>query len=134
MFTKALLLGAFAAYAVAQSSVLTFTHVPNPVTDGEPQAILYSTNDTQSPVTIVLRKGNSNNLQTVSTLTTTATGGQYIWTPSKSLADDSDYALEIKQGNQVNYYGPFIVQGANPSAVSAASKSSATSTYAKHHL
>lgn len=129
MFTQAFLISGLAALAAAQSSVLTFTHVPDPVTDGEAQAITYATNDTSSPVTIILRQGQSNNLQTVETLTTSATGGQYIWTPSKSLADGSDYALEIMQGNQVNYFGPFEVQGQSNSAVSSASSaSSAKST------
>jgi hypothetical protein len=96
MFAKALLLGALAALATAQSAVLTFTRVPNPVTDGEPQAITYATNDTTSPVTIILRKGTSKNLQTIATLTTDANGGQFIWTPPPSLPNDNDYALEIR--------------------------------------
>ena len=95
MFAKALLLGALAVFAAAQSNVLTFTRVPNPVTDGQPQAILYATNDTTTPVTIILRKGPSSNLQTVETLTTEATGGQYIWTPKPSIPDGTDYALQI---------------------------------------
>lgn len=48
MFSKAFLVGALAALATAQSSVLTFTRVPNPITDGEPAALIYSTNDTSS--------------------------------------------------------------------------------------
>jgi len=48
MLSQTLLVGAFAAFAAAQSTVLTFTHVPNPVTDGHPQAITYATNDTSS--------------------------------------------------------------------------------------
>lgn len=95
-FAKALLFGALAASAAAQSAVLTFTRVPNPITDGEPQAILYATNDTSTPVTIILRKGNPNDLQTVDVLTNDATNGQYIWTPPKSLPNGYDYALEIR--------------------------------------
>ena len=126
MFTKTLLLaaGALASLVAAQSQVLTFTHVPNPVTDGEPQAITYATNDTTHPVTIILRQGQQRNLDTIETLTTTATGGQYIWTPDKTLPNGNDYALEIKQGTQVNYYGPFIVQGASPAAISSAAQAS----------
>ncbi len=52
-----LLLGIFLAFAVAQSSVLYFTRVPNPITDGEEQVILWSTNDTSTPVTLKLLKG-----------------------------------------------------------------------------
>ena len=128
MFARALLLGAVAALAAAQSQVLTFTDVPNPVTDGEPQAILYSTNDTTNPVMIILRKGQTGNLQTIATLTNQSYGGQYIWTPAASLPNGNDYALEITQGSQINYYGPFIVQGAVPASVSAASQSSMKST------
>ena len=135
MFTKALLLGAFAAFAAAQSEVLQFTHVPNPITDGEPQAITYTTNDTQTPVTIILRKGQIGNLDTIATLTTTATGGQFIWTPPNTLPNDDDYALQIKQGSQTNYYGSFIVQGASPAAISSASaSSSSTMRYAAYHV
>lgn len=96
MFAKALLLGALAALAAAQSQVLFFTRVPNPMTDGEPQAITYSTNDTDTPVEIILQKGNANNLQTVDVLTKNANGGQFIWTPPKSLPNGADYALEIR--------------------------------------
>jgi hypothetical protein len=48
MLYNALLVTAFAALAVAQSAVLTFTHVPSTVTVGQPQAITYATNDTSS--------------------------------------------------------------------------------------
>jgi len=126
MFSKALIATCFAALAAAQSAVLTFTHVPNPITDGQAQAITYTTNDTTTPVTILLRKGASLSLQTVSTLTTSATGGQFIWTPPKSLANGIDYALQITQGSQINYFGPFTIQGADPSAVASASSASAT--------
>jgi hypothetical protein len=67
-----------------------------PVTDGEPQAITYATNDTTTPVEIILRQGPSTNLQTVDVLTRDATGGQFIWTPPKSLPNGADYALEIR--------------------------------------
>ena len=43
---KAIILSGLVALSAAQSSVLTFTHVPNPVTDGQAQAITFSTNDT----------------------------------------------------------------------------------------
>lgn len=45
-FTKAIALGAFAGVVAAQSTVLTFDTVPNPITDGKATAITYSTNDT----------------------------------------------------------------------------------------
>ncbi|WPG97746.1 Hypothetical protein R9X50_00052700 [Acrodontium crateriforme] len=124
MLSKTLLLSALAAFAAAQqnvSTVLTFTHVPNPITDGSAQAITYATNDTTTPVTIILRKGPSGHLNTIATLTEKATNGQFIWTPAKSLPDGSDYALEITQGTQFNYFGPFTVQGQSEEASSSSS-------------
>lgn len=55
MFSKTLIVSAFAALAAAQSSVLTFTKVPNPVTDGQPQALTYATNDTASVSNATMR-------------------------------------------------------------------------------
>jgi len=125
---KALLFSAFAACVAAQSKVLFFTQVPSLITDGDPAAISYSTNDTESPVTIILRQGQSGNLQTIMTLTDSSHNSQYIWTPKKSLPNGSDYALQIEQGTQTNYFGPFTIQGANPAAVSAASANSTMTT------
>lgn len=126
MFCKTLLVGAFAALAAAQSAVLTFTNVPNPITDGEAQAILYATNDTQTPVSIILRQGPSNNLQVIETLTSDSVGGTFIWTPPKTLPNGNDYALEIRQNGQNNYFGPFVVQGASPAAISSSSASASS--------
>merc|ERR1712072_947532 len=101
MFAKAIILAGLSALAAAQSTTLTFTEVPQTVTDGQEQTIRYTTDDNSTAVTILLRKGPSENLQTVSTLTTSATGG--------------DYALEIQQGSENNYFGPFTVQGRDAS-------------------
>lgn len=59
MFAKVLFVGALAALATAQSAVLSFTNVPTPVTVGQQVALTFATNDTASPVTILLRKGVS---------------------------------------------------------------------------
>ena len=67
-------------------------------------------------MSIILRQGPSGNLQDVETLTTDARNGQFIWTPSTSLPNGNNYALQIKQNDQVNYFGPFVVQGASASA------------------
>lgn len=96
-------------------------------------AITYATNDTANPVTIILRKGPGSNLQTISTLTDAATGGQYVWTPSTSLPNADDYALEIQQGSQNNYWGAFALRGGSdgsvtPSAGAYATPSAGTST------
>lgn len=92
---QTLLLGVFAVFTAAQSDVLTFTRVPNPITDGEEAVILWSTNDTQSDVTLTLRQGNPNDLDTVYVITTNGQDGQYIWTPPLWIPNGEDYALEI---------------------------------------
>ena len=53
MFTKTLIASGLAAFATAQSMVLSFTSVPNPVTDGQAQAITYMTNDTATVCLVV---------------------------------------------------------------------------------
>ncbi|SMY19619.1 unnamed protein product [Zymoseptoria tritici ST99CH_1A5] len=140
MFSKTILLSAFAAMAYAQavSEVLYFTRVINPVTAGMQTAITYATNDTTSPVTILLKKGPSGDLKTVSTLTDSATNGQFIWTPSTSLENGVNYALEITQGTQLNYFGPFQIQGATGEGSSSSSSSSSSMgmnppTYGSHN-
>ncbi|GAB7364100.1 hypothetical protein MBLNU230_g4652t1 [Neophaeotheca triangularis] len=110
-FSKALLAGAFAAVAYAQSDILTFTSAPDSVTAGEPQTLEYTTDNLDAPVTITLRQGEADNLQDVTTLTDSATGGSFTWTPSNDLTDGSNYALQITQGSEVNYFGPFSVSG-----------------------
>jgi hypothetical protein len=82
-------------------------------------------------VSIILRQGPSSNLQDVETLTTDATNGQFVWTPSLSLPNGNNYALQIKQGNQVNYFGPFSVQGASSSASMSSSVSASPMPSAK---
>jgi hypothetical protein len=57
MFAKAFVVGALAVLAAAQSSTLSFTRVPNPVTVNQQIAITYATANPNEPVTILLRKG-----------------------------------------------------------------------------
>jgi len=128
-FQSALLaVSALASVALAQSSTLSFTNVPTSVTVGKSYTIEWKTTDTTSPITITLRKGPSGNLQTISTLTSTATGTTYTWIPDKSLADGSDYALQITQGNQINYSGQISLSGGSLSAISSAASASASSS------
>ncbi|KAF1808940.1 hypothetical protein P152DRAFT_176787 [Eremomyces bilateralis CBS 781.70] len=88
-----------------------------------PVTITY-TAPSSAPVTIVLRKGNPGALDTISTLTTSSTGGSFTWTPASDLAPGSDYALEISQGGGApNYSAQFGITGGTGSS----SKSSATS-------
>ena len=68
------------------------------------------------PISITLRQGLAGDLQDVEVLTGDAKDGQFVWTPLTSLPNGNDYALQIKQNDQVNYFGPFVVQGASASA------------------
>merc|ERR1712072_1479247 len=132
MFAKAIILAGLSALAAAQSTTLTFTEVPQTVTDGQEQTIRYTTDDNSTAVTILLRKGPSENLQTVSTLTTSATGGEYLWNPSICLENGDDYALEIQQGSENNYFGPFTVQGRDTSCDNSNSASPSANGTATH--
>ncbi|KAI5370301.1 hypothetical protein Slin15195_G011790 [Septoria linicola] len=130
MFTKAILVGALAALAAAQSTVISFTNaLPAPAQVGIPFELTYATTDASSPITILLRKGASNDLQTVSTLTSAATGGSFEWTPASDLEDGSDYALQIQQGTEVNYLGPFSIEGGSGTGASTSSSSAAPPSY-----
>ena len=66
----------FVALTAAQSDVLFFTRVPNPVTDGEESVLLWSTNDTDSDVTLKLLKGTSEPYNTIYTITDNGQDGQ----------------------------------------------------------
>lgn len=110
----------FATLCLAQSANLAFTSTPSSVTAGTPVVITYTAPELNEAVTITLRKGNPDDLQTISTLTSSATGGNYTWIPLSSLEDASDYALQLEQGDSVNYSGEFSLSGSNPASVSAA--------------
>ncbi|KAK4507920.1 hypothetical protein PRZ48_001655 [Zasmidium cellare] len=128
MFAKLFVAAGLAALAAAQSATLGFTSVPKDITAGQPEAIEYKAADLNSPVTIILRKGASTDLKTISTLTSSATGGKYTWTPSTSLVSGSDYALQITQGSETNYYGPFALAGGAASGSSSSASASVTSS------
>jgi len=62
----------FAVYAVAQSSI-AFTSFPTNVQAGQTYNLTWEGGDSTQPVTILLRQGDPNNLQTVTSLTSTYT-------------------------------------------------------------
>lgn len=76
--------------------------------EGQPIEISYSQAD--GPVTITLKNGPSDNLQTVVVIGRGPAGrGSITWTP-ENLATDT-YALEIVDGRGINYSNPFAYQG-----------------------
>ncbi|GME60845.1 extracellular matrix protein [Neofusicoccum parvum] len=126
------IVGAFAlaSSVVAQTApALGITSAPTSVTAGQTYTIEYAAPVGQ-PVALLLRKGDPNDLQTVATLTDSATGGSYEWSVSQSLESDDDYALEIQQGTSSNYYGPFSLSGGAAASSSASSSSASASASA----
>ncbi|KAI9719134.1 MAG: hypothetical protein M1828_006316 [Chrysothrix sp. TS-e1954] len=123
-FIKTFVVSALVAVASAQLKFTSFP--PSTVQAGSGSySVNYMTAEgmVNTPVTIELRKGKSGNLGTIST--TTAVGGVYVFKPSSSLADGSDYALSITQGSTTNYTPQFAVAGGSASSSSSSSASTA---------
>ena len=88
---------------------------------GQSYTITYSP-ASDIPTTFVLRKGLSTDLDTVGTLTTSATGGSFTWTVSDDLTNGADYALEIRQeGQKPNYSAQFGLTGGETASASVSS-------------
>jgi len=117
-----------AVLASSAFAALTFTSAPSTVAAGQTVTIGYSTDDATTPVQIVLRKGNPADLQTIGTLTAAASGGSYSWTVPADTPSGTDYALEIIQGTNTNYFGPFSVTGGTAPTSSAGSSSTGSVT------
>ncbi|KAI0117331.1 Ser-Thr-rich glycosyl-phosphatidyl-inositol-anchored membrane family-domain-containing protein [Daldinia grandis] len=83
--------------------------------------------DAVGPVSLNLKDGPSDNLKTVSEITSGQTGTSYTWTPSSSLPSGT-YALEINDGTDVNYSEQFEISGGSASSSSASTTASQTST------
>jgi len=112
---------------VAAAAALEINLFPKSVEPGKTYTITYSPAD-NTPTTFILRQGANEDLKNVDTLTTTATGGKFEWTVDDSLPNAKDYALEIKQGDLLNYIGPIGLTGSD--ATSAASSSEVASSTA----
>ena len=104
-----------------------FNDVPKSFEAGKTYTITYSPKD-NTPTTIKLRQGDPNNLSTLATITTTATGGSFQYTVPKDLPNSPSYALEISQANSPpNYTGLIPLTGSTYSAISSSSSASSTS-------
>ncbi|KAL9601399.1 MAG: hypothetical protein Q9219_002575 [cf. Caloplaca sp. 3 TL-2023] len=83
----------------------------------------------QQPVTITLKRGDSNNLQTVSLITGSATGKSFTWNVPRDLPNGDDYALQINQGvDDVNYSGRFTLSGGSTASITSPTAATASST------
>ncbi|KAJ8120424.1 hypothetical protein ONZ43_g2864 [Nemania bipapillata] len=87
--------------------------------------------DAEGPVTLTLKDGSENNLQTVQTITTNASGDSFVWAVDPALVT-GDYAIEIDDGTDMNYSKMFTVDGvaATSSSVSSSATVSSTSSSA----
>ncbi|KAF2836412.1 hypothetical protein M501DRAFT_236858 [Patellaria atrata CBS 101060] len=128
-FTTALAgASALVSLVAAQSLTLQFRGLEGLYTVGVPTTISYVAPDLEDPVTITLRRGESGNLDTIATLTSSATGGSYRWTPDEDLPVGADYALQITQGDEINYSGQFTIAGGPNPSTSTLSSGMTTST------
>lgn len=127
-FIQTLLTGA--ALVATALSQLTIDTYPTSVEAGKTYTVEYSPKD-NTPTTFILRKGLSTNLDTVETLTTSATGGSFSWTVSSKYVDGTDYALEIRrEGQTPNYSGQFPLTGGEGTLSSAISSARASASSA----
>ncbi|PYI18860.1 hypothetical protein BO99DRAFT_158961 [Aspergillus violaceofuscus CBS 115571] len=111
------LVAAFACLAqigIAEAA-LSFTQWPSVIRAGQPTTLNWQT-DSDAPVTVTLRKGNSQNLDTVQTLASNAQGGSFTWIPDSTIENGDDYAFQIQQNGYVNYSGLLQVTGGVPAS------------------
>jgi hypothetical protein len=99
----AIVLGAAALTRLVAAQSLAFTNTTYAATVGQATTVTYTASNLDDAVEIILRKGDSNNLETIATLTDDTTGGTFTWTPFLSLSPGTDYALQINQGDETNY-------------------------------
>ncbi|KAI2636145.1 hypothetical protein GGS21DRAFT_514785 [Xylaria nigripes] len=85
--------------------------------------------DAQGPVTLTLKNGDSTDLQTVSVITSDASGFEFPWSVDPNLPS-GDYALEIEDGSDQNFSTMFHISGTGTTADSAAVASTTASTSA----
>lgn len=126
------MLASSAAFIAAALAVEINEYPTGGVEAGKTYTVTYSPAD-NTPTTFILRKGLSTDLDTVGTLTSTATGGTFSWTVAKDLPNGADYALEIRQsGEAPNYSGQFGLTGgsaAASSSIAASASASSASAY-----
>ncbi|MCJ1408964.1 hypothetical protein MMC19_003041 [Ptychographa xylographoides] len=131
-YLSTILAGAACVVATVAQTVpqIAFTTLPGAtVQAGVPVQLAWSGGDNTSAVTITLKQGMEDNLQTVALITGDATGNNYTWTPSSSIPSGTNYALQISQGNDdVNYSGMFTFTGGASSTSSTSSMSSTSSS------
>lgn len=98
---------------------------------GAPVEIVWNPT-TEGDVTLVLRKGDSNALDTLETIAEDIENtGTYTWTPSDELVASDDYAIEIRWGAADDFesnYSPKFVVDSDVVEVTTTATATATTT------
>lgn len=98
---------------------------------GKPVEIVWNPT-TEGDVTLVLRRGDENALETLDTIAEDIeNSGTYTWTPSDELVASDDYAIEIRWGAADDYesnYSPKFIVDSEVTEVSVTSTATTTST------
>ncbi|KAL2199904.1 Ser-Thr-rich glycosyl-phosphatidyl-inositol-anchored membrane family-domain-containing protein [Corynascus similis CBS 632.67] len=117
--------GAVLAFAAAALALPKFTNSDFTITEGEPFTLKWT--DAEGPVTITLKTGPEENLQTVTVLTSGETGNEFTWTPSD--LPSGTYAFEITDSTEEpNYSVRFPYTGTASSSTSLSSTITSTET------
>jgi len=126
MLFKTLTIAALAAAAWAQGEI-KITGGPSSVVAGKSYTFKFT--GATGPATVILREGASSDLKTISTITESATGGEFTWNVPTSLKTDNDYALQISAaGSGTNFWAMSIAGGTAPASTSSSSSSSGSSS------
>src|SRR5579859_194980 len=123
---RTLVLSVLVSFASAANVIPSVTASTNLV-PGQPFTITRTT-DSSSIVSLILRKGDAANLNTVleSIATNIPNTGSYTWYPENTLPGGSDYALEILGSDGIpNYSHYFAINNAAVSAAAASTGASA---------
>ncbi|CAL8582754.1 hypothetical protein XPA_008400 [Xanthoria parietina] len=120
---KSLLVGAACVVAAAAQKV-AFTGTPAVVRPGDSVPITWGGGDPNADVTITLYQGDFRNLDFVRVIESNGRGNRTTWSVPNDLPNRSDYSLQISQGLDDNYSGPFTLTGSTAVSSSSSSGSS----------
>ncbi|KAI4221424.1 MAG: hypothetical protein LQ349_007843 [Xanthoria aureola] len=120
---KSLLVGAACVVAAAAQKV-AFTGTPAVVRPGDSVPITWGGGDPNAVVTITLYQGDFRNLDFVRVIDSNGRGNSTTWSVPNDLPNRSDYSLQISQGLDDNYSGPFTLTGSTAVSSSSSSGSS----------
>ncbi|KND95043.1 hypothetical protein TOPH_00112 [Tolypocladium ophioglossoides CBS 100239] len=118
---------------VALSALVAFVMADQPkflnsqfqVTQGESFTLKFS--GCETGCTIVLQTGTSNNLKDVKTLTSSATGGSFTFTPSDLASATYNFKSTDNASRESNYSQQFAYQGTGSTSASTAPASTTAS-------